>query len=90
MDIYINDVWKVRNEHAVPNLPPQYVFMLKCCNGDTCNHSLCVQKVGLPSWFPGGPSVDYLPLPIIDHSYPWGSTDCRKCPGRMLRTLFDI
>ena len=27
--------------------------------------------------------MDYLPLPIINHSYPWGSNDCHKCPGRI-------
>ena len=77
---FIYDVWKVKNGHLVP---PQYVFLLKCCNMDSCKHPLCVKKVDLPSWFPGGPSLEYFPLPIVDQLYPWGSTDCHKCPGRI-------
>lgn len=32
-------------------------------------------------WFPGGPRVDTLPLPIPDPSRPWGSTNCTTCSG---------
>ena len=32
-------------------------------------------------WFPKGPSVDKLLLPVPDPKQPWGSTDCATCSG---------
>ena len=44
---------------------------------------------GLPSqylylpmeWFPGGPRIDQIPMPVPDPSHPWGNTACDKCGG---------
>ena len=73
---FINDVWQLRNRHLVPGLPSQYVFFLKCCNEPECPHPLCQQKVKIPLWFPGGPKMDYFPLPIPCE---WGNQSCSKC-----------
>ena len=32
-------------------------------------------------WYPHGPKVDYIPLPIPDPTQPWGSISCVKCSG---------
>ena len=81
----IKEVWDLRNRHAVPNLPPQYVFFLRCCQSVGCNHPFCKQgmNVQLPHWFRGGPSVDYLPMPVPDLEAPWGNTACSKCQNRV-------
>ena len=80
---YIEDVWAVRNNHMVKDLPTQYLFHLVCCYKPTCYHPFC--KAGthkeLPKWFPGGPDVSYLPLPICDRARPWGSPSCPDCSG---------
>ena len=75
------EVWGIRNRHMKTGLPPQYVFYLKCL-AKNCSHPLCQRNsdLELPStWFPGGPSLDYVPLPITDPFQPWGSTNCSKC-----------
>ena len=78
----MEEVWGIRNRHMKTGLPQQYVFYLKCCLAKNCTHPLCQNNsdLELPStWFPGGPSLDYVPLPIADPSQPWGSTNCSKC-----------
>ena len=32
-------------------------------------------------WFPGGPHIDQIPMPVLDPSHPWGNTACDKCGG---------
>ena len=33
-------------------------------------------------WFPGGPKVDFIPLPIPDPTQPWGNESWgNKCSG---------
>lgn len=32
-------------------------------------------------WFPIGPKVDSIPLPVPDPAQPWGSSTCSKCEG---------
>ena len=64
---FMENVWDIRNKHAVPNLPSQYVFFLKCCKKSDCQHPFCKEKIETPSsWFPGGPSIDYFPVPVPD------------------------
>lgn len=45
---FFEEVWAVRNRHIVCNLPPQYVFSLRCCLAPDCIHPLCKQAVQLP------------------------------------------
>ena len=80
---YFTTVWDVRQRHEVPGLPPQYVYLLVCCFQHNCPHSLCqAGKNGIASeWFPGGPQVNQIPLPIPDPDQPWGSKSCDKCSG---------
>lgn len=60
---------------------------MKCCCQPGCIHPLCQKKVSDPSasilstWYPNGPSVSILPLPILDAQRVWGQTDCPDCVG---------
>ena len=80
---YFEQVWNLRNQHMVPNLPSGYVFALKACYKEGCIHPVC--KNGKPAndslWFPGGPSIQYLPFPVPDPKRPWGAKECDKCSG---------
>ena len=80
---YLEEVWAVRNNHMVKDLPTQYLFHLVCCYKPTCSHPFCQAGTHkeLPKWFPGGPDVSYLPLPICDPARPWGSPNCPDCSG---------
>lgn len=48
-----------------------------------CCHPLC--KEGPPSeeltWYPGGPPVSFLPLPVPDVNRSFGATNCKDCQG---------
>lgn len=85
---FIDKVWQVRKAHAVPNLPSQYIFLLKCCNHDGCEHPLCVQKVDFRPWFPCGPPLDYIPLPIVDQSLPWGTLNAQSAVVKYVMDIF--
>ena len=82
---YLESIWTIRNEHMQKDLPIQYLFHLVCCLKSTCSHPLCKvadsSNIELPRWFPGGPFVSYLPLPILDPGRPWGSMSCSDCNG---------
>lgn len=84
---FFERVWSLRNRHMVPNLPEKYVFFLKCCCQPGCVHPLCQKKVANPStdvpttWYPNGPPVSFLPLPILDLQRIWGQTNCPDCNG---------
>lgn len=79
---YIQNIWDIRLKHGVPDLPSQYCFMLKCCYELGCSHPCCVsgQSTDL-AWFPGGPSLSYLPFPVPDPDQQYGSSTCSKCTG---------
>ena len=66
----------------VLGLPSQYIFMLKCGYMPGCCHPIC--KAGKPTqphqWHTGGPSVNLLPLPIVDPDRQWGGS-CSACTG---------
>ena len=78
---YFETVWEMRQIHEVPALPSQYVYLLVCCFQQSCPHPLCQagkDEISM-EWFPGGPQVDYIPLPILDPAHSWGSDSCDKC-----------
>ena len=64
------EIWMVRNNHMVMNLPAQYVYMLLPCYKEGCVNPVCKceppqqQKV----WFPDGPPLSVFPAPIPDPS----------------------
>lgn len=66
----------------VQGLPPNYLFMLLPCYKPECPHPECAK--GKPekehTWFPGGPPLSTLPIPIPDPGKPWGG-QCNKCIG---------
>ena len=68
---YFDKVWNVKNRHQVLDLPRN------------CPHPLC--QTGKPpcemTWFPGGPSVKTIPMPVPDPSRPWGNPNCASCHG---------
>lgn len=80
---YFKKVWDVRQRHEIPGLPPQYLYLLVCCFQHDCPHPLCQRgsEVLSMEWYPGGPRVDTLPLPIPDPLQPWGNVLCKKCTG---------
>ena len=66
----------------VKNLPTQYIFFLLCCYDAGCPHPVC--QSGPPAlpyrWYPDGPLLTELPLPVYDPERQWGST-CSSCSG---------
>ena len=86
----IQQVWEIRNQHMVKNVPCQYMFYLKCCRQEDCCHPLCSSQHKPPSvWFPGGPEISYLPFPVPDPSFPWGNSNCSKCEGQCYGHFLD-
>ena len=69
----------------VKNLLSEYVFALRACYEAECNHPICQMQRGRPTdelvWYNGGPSVQFLPLPVPDPERPWGSKKCKNCNG---------
>ena len=65
----MEDVWAVRNSHMNNKVPTKYIFHLTLCGNLSCIHPRC--RRGETSsgtrWYPGGPSVTWLPLPAPDH-----------------------
>ena len=77
--LHIQNVWQIRDAHTVSKLPTQYLFVLQCCHKSDCPHPLCGQAPKETHWYPGGPTLDYIPLPTPDPERPWGSSNCTKC-----------
>ena len=75
-------IWKVCKNHMVIGLP-SYIFFLLCCYKAQCPHPRCQsgRPHDLPTWYPGGPPLCKLPLPIPDQKQPWGGTSCTTCRG---------
>lgn len=89
---HIDNVWNIRNRHMVKGLPPNYIFYLKCCYEVGCNHPRCL--AGPPTisatWFPGGPTLSHLPLPVSDPKRPWGDSQCKEsCAGHYTTLMVD-
>lgn len=38
---YFEKVWKLRQNHLDHNLPSNYIFLLRCCGKEGCDHPLC-------------------------------------------------
>ena len=32
-------------------------------------------------WFPGGPTLSQIPMPVPDPNHHWGNNSCEKCAG---------
>ena len=83
-ELYANfqNVWNVRNGHMVMGLPSSYIF-LRCCFKPGYIHPLCQRgpQHAVSTWYPGGPSLNYLPFPFPDPSRPWGDPKCTVCQG---------
>jgi hypothetical protein len=64
----------------IPGLPTNYLFMLKPCYIPECPHPEYLKgKPSVePTWYPGGPPLSFLPLPILDPIRTWGAS-CKKC-----------
>ena len=60
-----------------------FTVLLVCCFSEGCPHPLCQsgQTHSEMTWFPGGPSVKWIPLPVPDPKRPWGSLNCDSCTG---------
>ena len=80
-------VWKLRERHMVKGYPQQYqyVYQLCCCFQKDCCHPLCKERVGFNieevKWFPDGPPVNRIPLPVADPNRIWGDQNCSTCKG---------
>ena len=79
---HFKQVWEVRNMHMVKGLPASCVFYLRCCYQTDCIHPRCSSGENiLFNWYPDGPALKYLPLPILDPQRPWGNPSCNDCKG---------
>ena len=80
-----SDVWSVCSRHMVKGYPVQYVYYLICCFKKDCFHPLCQREAGCElsniQWFPDGPSIEAIPLPVPDPNRQWGNTSCSECKG---------
>ena len=82
----ISEIWDLRQRHLMTGYSPQYIYYLLCCFSPGCIHPLCKRRLGATcrselSWFPGGPPLTYLPIPIPDPERPWGNNSCKQCSG---------
>ena len=68
---YLERVQKMIDSHTVKQYQSKYIFMLLPCFKLGCIHPVC-KKGRLESyfddlrWFPGGPKLTYVPIPIPD------------------------
>ena len=80
---HFEEIWSLHERRAthVKNLPNEYVFALRASYEAECNYPIC--QGGRPAdelvWCTGGPSVQFLPLPVPDPKRPWGSKECMTC-----------
>ena len=75
-------VWSVRCNYMVTGLPENYQFYLRCCHKQGCPHPRCqTAEESALKWYPGGPPLTFVPLPIPDPKKPWGSSECGECSG---------
>ena len=80
---HFEDIWSVRHRHMVTGLPQAYIFFLRCCYEQECIHPKCRQNpvACTSTWYPGGPSLSHIPLPVHDPQRPWGDPQCSSCKG---------
>ena len=54
--------------------------MLQCCLEDDCIHPVCKEgKLKNETWYPGGPSITFVPLPVPDPARPFNGGNCSDC-----------
>ena len=63
---YFKTVWDFKERHEIPSLPEQYLFGLVCCFNRNYLHPVYQSgKEGTHlEWYPRGPKLGYIPLPI--------------------------
>ena len=83
---HFKKIWEVRSNHLVQGYPQQYIYYLLACFKPGCSHGLCQRLVGSSRddfhWFPNGPPLSQVPLPVVDPARPWGGMSCTECKGR--------
>ena len=82
---HFKTIWEVRSNHMVQGYPQQYIYFLLACFKPECPHTLCQKLVGSSRndfhWFPNGPPLLQIPLPVVDPARPWGGSSCTECKG---------
>lgn len=76
-------VWQLRKRHLRnPKFPSKYLFYLVCCYQPDCIHPVCQRERSDPqrSWYLGGPSLQFVPIPMPDSLRPYGG-QCKECKG---------
>ena len=66
---YFDQVSTILQNHKVPNLPVEYVLMLRVCFLPECPHPVCRQGATAQSvthWYEHGPLLSYIPFPVPD------------------------
>ncbi len=69
---YFTEIWSVASRHSNKNLPKQYGIHYTLCGKADCIHPRCQngETSENVTWFPGGPPVTWLPLPVPDLDRP--------------------
>ena len=81
---HFSKVWKLRNDHMVKEYPLNYIFCLIAqCGNESCIHPLCQSAVDTMKmvWYPGGPLIKAIPLPVPDKNRPFRGLNCGDCKG---------
>lgn len=66
---YFQRVSNMIGKHTVKEYQCKYIFMILPCFENECIHPICkkgpiASKFDEKTWFPGGPHISYLPIPI--------------------------
>lgn len=72
---HLQKVMDMINRHTVKQYQSKYIFMLLPCFQKDCIHSICKKgrtesNYNQITWFPEGPHVSYLPVPVKDDTNP--------------------
>ena len=80
---HFEEIWSLCERHMVKNLPSAYDFALGTCYEAEYNHPICQRgrRADELVLYTGGPSVQFLPLPVPDPKRPWRSKECKNCNG---------
>jgi hypothetical protein len=74
-------VWGIRKMHLETTYPLKYIFLLRCCYKDGCDHPVCLKgrPIEESTWYPNGPPLSYIPIPTPDPNSPFGGENCNEC-----------
>lgn len=76
----VKETWELRGKHIREDVTSKYVFMLQCCLEDDCIHPVCKEgKLKNETWYPGDPSITFVPLPVPDPARPFNGGNCSDC-----------